>query len=166
MEYKESLSLEKIIFDTGKRNDLYEAYHQDLKDFIESIGNCEVSSEIRRLEKRYLLSKLQEKWFPILSFDAATIKNDIAELQTPKKEFKQSFNLKEMLDKYNPASNWLIPQLLRSAGLFILAGEPKVGKSIIGYHLAYAVAISGRFLGKPVRKGRVLYIQIPNVFIL
>jgi hypothetical protein len=160
MQYDPILSLEKIVFDTSKRNDLYEAYHQDLKDFIDSIGNSEVSAEIRRLEKRYLLSKLEQKWYPLLSFDSSTIKNDIAELQTPKKEFKQSFNLKEMLDKYNPASNWLIPQLLRSAGLFILAGEPKVGKSIIGYHLAYAVAISGRFLGKPVRKGRVLYIQI------
>lgn len=160
MQYTESLGLERIVFDTGKRSDLYEAYHQDLKDFIDSIGNCEVSAEIRRLEKRYLLAKLQEKWFPILSFDATTIKNDIAELQTPKKEFKQSFNLEEVLSSYNPSSNWIIPQLLRSAGLFVLAGEPKIGKSIIGYHLAYAVAISGRFLGKPVKKGRVLYLQL------
>jgi hypothetical protein len=160
MQYDPILSLEKIVFDTSKRNDLYEAYHQDLKDFIDSIGNSEVSAEIRRLEKRYLLSKLEQKWYPLLSFDSSTIKNDIAELQTPKKEFKQSFNLEEVLSSYNPSSNWIIPQLLRSAGLFVLAGEPKIGKSIIGYHLAYAVAISGRFLGKPVKKGRVLYLQL------
>jgi hypothetical protein len=160
MLYDPALGLEKIEFNTSKRNALYEAYFEDLKGFIESIGNCDTSAEIRRLDKDYLLSKLQDKWFPVLSFDANKIKNHIAELQTPKKEFKQSFNLEEVLSSYNPSSNWIIPQLLRSAGLFVLAGEPKIGKSIIGYHLAYAVAISGRFLGKPVKKGRVLYLQL------
>ena len=49
------------------------------------------------------------------------------------------------------------------AGLSILAGGPKVGKSILALHLSVGVAIGGCVLGKIfVQKGDVLYLALED----
>jgi KaiC/GvpD/RAD55 family RecA-like ATPase len=44
--------------------------------------------------------------------------------------------------------------------MYILGGDPKTGKSILAYALCYSVVVSGEFLGLPVKKGNVLYLQL------
>lgn len=160
MEYNEADGLEQIDFDIKRRIQLLSSYKQDLKDYITAITKTEGDSFDRKVTKRFLINQLVNKWYAPLGFDLSVIKRDIEELQAPPKKYKDSYNIQEIIEAYNPENNWIIPQLFRSAGLYIVAGEPKVGKSIFGYHLAYAVAISHKFLNRPVRGGRVLYLQL------
>ncbi len=48
------------------------------------------------------------------------------------------------------------------AGLAILHGKSKVGKSWLGLQLAFAVASGGKFLNVPVERGRVLYFALED----
>lgn len=133
-------------------------YKQDLRDYIETLST--VDSDNKEYIRRYLLNKLEDKWIRILGFNRTLIQMDITEMQTPKQDFVTSLTLKEALGNFKPGSSWLIPELLRSVGLYILAGEPKVGKTLLINALIYSVALSGKFLGKPTRTGNVLYIQL------
>jgi hypothetical protein len=57
---------------------------------------------------------------------------------------------------------WVIPQVL-TAGLAVLAGNPKLGKSWLVLNLAIALAAGGRALGKiPVEKAAVLYLGLED----
>ncbi|MBR0186512.1 MAG: AAA family ATPase [Synergistaceae bacterium] len=61
-----------------------------------------------------------------------------------------------------PPLKWAIDGFL-PAGLTILAGSPKVGKSILALHIALAVATGGCALGKIfVQKGEVLYLALED----
>lgn len=61
----------------------------------------------------------------------------------------------------HPALEWVVPELLPE-GYTILAGRPKVGKSILALQLAEAVAAGGMFLGRRVQKGKVLYLAVED----
>ena len=64
--------------------------------------------------------------------------------------------------KIFPPTIWAIDGFL-PAGLSILAGGPKVGKSILSLHISLAVAIGGCALGKiNVEKGDVLYLALED----
>ena len=61
-----------------------------------------------------------------------------------------------------PPLKWAIEGFLPS-GLSILAGSPKVGKSILALHIALSVAIGGCALGKIfVEQGDVLYLALED----
>ena len=60
-----------------------------------------------------------------------------------------------------PEPVWVVPDLL-PAGLTILAGKPKLGKSWMALQLAQAVAAGGRFLNRRVEKGAVLYLALED----
>lgn len=47
-------------------------------------------------------------------------------------------------------------------GIFILAGEPKIGKSWLTQQLAYAVASQGEFLGYQANYGEVIYLALED----
>ena len=61
-----------------------------------------------------------------------------------------------------PPIKWAVEGFL-PAGLSILAGGPKIGKSILALHLSIGVAIGGCVLGKIlVKKGSVLYLALED----
>jgi hypothetical protein len=61
-----------------------------------------------------------------------------------------------------PPLSWAIPGVL-PAGLTLLAGKPKSGKSWLAYAVAIAVAAGGRALGSvPVEAGDVLYLSLED----
>jgi predicted transcriptional regulator len=60
-----------------------------------------------------------------------------------------------------PEPAWAVPQLL-PAGLTILAGQPKIGKSWLALQIAQAVGAGGVALGQPVERGRVLYLALED----
>jgi hypothetical protein len=60
-----------------------------------------------------------------------------------------------------PEPVWAIPGLL-PAGLTILAGKPKVGKSWLSLQIAQAVAAGGVALGEQVEAGPILYLALED----
>ena len=61
----------------------------------------------------------------------------------------------EILSTVWPEPVWAVPGLL-PAGLTLLAGAPKIGKSWLSLQLAKAIASGGTFLEVPVERGPVL----------
>jgi hypothetical protein len=158
MQYTESLGLEKIDFTLENKAQIFAEYQQDLRNYIDTLSDKDLQN--KKLVKRYLMSCLEKKWYPILGFDSKVINHDIEDIVAPKPTFERSVNIRDILASYDPTDNWLIPNFLRTSGLYIFGAAPKTGKSLMGYHLAYSFIISGRFLGMPVRKGKVLYFQL------
>jgi hypothetical protein len=60
-----------------------------------------------------------------------------------------------------PEPRWIVPDLL-PAGLGLLAGRPKLGKSFLALQLAVAVGSGGMFLGKQLQAGRALYVALED----
>lgn len=58
--------------------------------------------------------------------------------------------------------SWLLPDILPDTGCYLLSGKPKLGKSWWAYALAVAVAQGGKFLGRDVPQGRVLYLALED----
>jgi KaiC/GvpD/RAD55 family RecA-like ATPase len=147
----------ELNLDLQEYEDIFNLYKADLMAFIDSVTK---KKNLEPFEQRYLLNKLEEKWQPLLGFNTSKILTDIADLQTPKTGFVESLNLTQALSYCNEGANWVIPNLLRNSSMYILAGEPKAGKSLLIYFLIHAIAVTGNFLGRPTKKGRVLYIQL------
>lgn len=158
MLYDPALGLEKIDFTLENKAQIFAEYQEDLRQYVATLSDKDLQN--KKLVKRYLMSCLEKKWYPILGFDSKVINHDIEDIVAPKPTFERSVNIRDILASYDPTDNWLIPNFLRTSGLYIFGAAPKTGKSLMGYHLAYSFIISGRFLGMPVRKGKVLYFQL------
>lgn len=69
---------------------------------------------------------------------------------------------KELVERTPDTQEWLVPGLLTSNELFIIAAGPRQGKSLIGLTLAHAIATGGSFLGRPVPEGKVIYANLED----
>ena len=88
----------------------------------------------------------------------ALIPADIKAIQ----EHTVLINAQDLRSTIFPPIKWAVDGFL-PAGLSILAGGPKVGKSILALHLAVGVAIGGCVLGCiNVQKGNVLYLALED----
>ena len=80
----------------------------------------------------------------------------------PKKERQTQFTAIELMSMELPEPRWAVPDILPE-GCVILAGKPKMGKSIICLNLTLSVATGGLAFGKiPVEKGGVLYLALED----
>ena len=80
----------------------------------------------------------------------------------PNKTKTTGFNAAELMLMDLPEPKWAIPDILPE-GLNILAGKPKMGKSVISLNIAIAIASGGKALGKiDVEKGGVLYLALED----
>ena len=71
-------------------------------------------------------------------------------------------NAQDLLSKEFKPINWVVPGII-PAGFTVLAGGPKVGKSILALHLAVGIAIGGRVLSSiDVEQGDVLYFALED----
>ena len=64
--------------------------------------------------------------------------------------------------KLNVPEPALVEGLLLASGVSNLVGRPKAGKSVLLHQLAIAVAKGTEWLGRPVRKGKVLLIALED----
>ena len=100
-------------------------------------------------------------------YSAAVLNDKIAQaLIPPNIRYIQkqitSINAQELRSKIFPPVKWAVEGFL-PAGLSILAGGPKIGKSILALHIALAVALGGYAFGKiKVQKGKVLYLALED----
>lgn len=77
--------------------------------------------------------------------------------KTPEAEW---MSLEELFDAHVPGLEYLIPGMLPKADTVLLIADPKVGKSLLAYDAAFAVATGeSRFLGEITQQGRVLIVQ-------
>ena len=74
----------------------------------------------------------------------------------------EQINAQDLRNKPFAPIKWAVPGFLPS-GCAILAGGPKIGKSILALHIAVGVAIGGCVLGKIfVEQGDVLYLALED----
>ena len=71
-------------------------------------------------------------------------------------------SFRELVERTSDNQEWLVPGLLTSNELFIIAAGPRQGKSLIGLTLAHAIAIGGNFLGRPVPQGKIIYANLED----
>ncbi len=72
------------------------------------------------------------------------------------------FSAIELMSMELPDQRWAVPDILPE-GCSILAGKPKMGKSILCLNLAVAVSTGGKAFGKTdVEKGGVLYLAMED----
>ncbi|MEO0758781.1 MAG: AAA family ATPase [Cyanobacteria bacterium J06648_16] len=65
----------------------------------------------------------------------------------------------ELMARAADYTDWLVDQILTTDELFLLAAPPRKGKTLLSLTLTKAVATGGKFLGRPVSQGAVLYIR-------
>jgi hypothetical protein len=66
---------------------------------------------------------------------------------------------RDLIDRAPDYVDFLVPDLLTEDELFVLAGPPRGGKSLLCMNLAKAIAEGGKFLDRPVTQGSVLYVN-------
>lgn len=112
----------------------------DWDDFAIKYGNEKVASYMKELISWLLLTEQQKNILKrVEQIDAQTLRTKV----------------------FAPIK-WAVEGFLPS-GLSILAGGPKVGKSILALHLALAVVTGGCALGQiPVKQGAVLYLALED----
>lgn len=71
------------------------------------------------------------------------------------------WTLAELYDTEFEPTFWAIPDLV-SAGLNVLAGHPKIGKSFLSLQWAHAATTGGKVFGIDVQKMRVLFIALED----
>lgn len=71
------------------------------------------------------------------------------------------WTLAELYATEFPPTFWAIPDLV-SAGLNVLAGHPKIGKSFFALQCAHAAATGGKLFGVDVQRLRVLFIALED----
>lgn len=88
-------------------------------------------------------------------------KDSDVEEQTRKLNLPPCISARELINRGFPEPTWVVPGLLL-AGLAILAGRPKIGKSWLALNIAVAVACSGLALGqiKKVEKSNTIYLAL------
>ena len=74
---------------------------------------------------------------------------------------KTIWTLAELYATHFPPPAFVVDNLLPH-GLTILAGRPKLGKSWLALQIAGAVGSGGEVLGRPVTRGKVLYLALED----
>jgi len=75
---------------------------------------------------------------------------------SPKRRRFQPRKFSELLTLSSP--KWLVERLIPEAGLALLYGKPKVGKTFWSLDLSLSIATGRSFHGIPVQRGRVTYV--------
>jgi len=88
-----------------------------------------------------------------------TMREELAEL--PDAPLLTLLSADDLLTTDWPEPVWAVPELL-PAGLAILAGKSKIGKSWLALQLAQAVGAGGKFFGRDIEQGPVLYMALED----
>ena len=151
----------ELDFNPVKDTDSYKRFDEDCLTFIESVEK--IDPKYRTIAKKHYLRKLADKWQDILGFTEGDIVSHISATTNYQDDDTPDYlNASDLL--YNSLANiarlsWVIPDFLPSSGLYLLAAMPKAGKTVLTDFIKYAMLVSGEFLGRPVKQGKILDIQ-------
>jgi AAA domain/DnaB-like helicase N terminal domain len=77
-----------------------------------------------------------------------------------KRETPSALTLAEFFDQPATAAEWLVDGLIPEGGIVMFAGKPKAGKTSLVLDLAVCVPRGEPFLGRRVKRGRVLLLEL------
>jgi AAA domain len=80
----------------------------------------------------------------------------------PKKLRDRLVTNDELMARAPDVIEYLVPDLMTSNELFLLATSPRGGKTLMAMTLAHAVATGGKFLGRPCTQGAVIYVNLED----
>lgn len=121
---------------------------------LELLALAKETDPVRRLRKRQELAIS----YRIKSADLEKVALYLhAQAKAPQVE---AMGLDELFDADIPNLEYLIPGMLPKGDSILLVADPKVGKSLLAYDAAFAVATGeSTFLGEHCQQGRVLIVQ-------
>lgn len=155
----------------------YQELEQKEKRYVAILNNSKICEGERNSTLTSLCGKLKSA--NLLQSEAAIILNSINQIQclpplplreveniiksvyryeTNEFEFKTQ-KFQDLIGKEEPEIDFLIEDLLPRANLIILAGKPKLGKSLLALQMSLCVALKRDFLDKKVKQGSVLFIS-------
>lgn len=152
-------TLQPLTFQLSNHTDIYDQYLADISSYVKCISENK-GSDYLVIARKHFFNQLLDKWQPLLGFDATKIREDIRDIQTPKINVRTSYMLKDILNEDIPILDQIVLNLLNSVGLCIFGGQAKGGKSTFLYQLVYSIVMGKPFLGRPVKAGRVLFLQL------
>lgn len=80
------------------------------------------------------------------------------EVPTPLRN-SRFFRASELQGKPVPPREWLVPDLIPHRTVTLLSGDGGTGKSLLALQLAVAAALDGRWIGREVTSGGVVYLS-------
>lgn len=132
-----------------------DAYTQDLTKARATIAQFKGLQ--RKIVTDQIIIQLYERWVEKFGFKEKQIKEHLDfEESIIDANFKSSYSFRELLEAGREAGEWLVPSFFQPASLYVCFGSGKSGKSTFVLDLKYAILVSGKFLGIPVKKGKVL----------
>lgn len=124
-------------------------------------------SKLKGLERKIAYDreviKLVEKWKSTTGFDVKTIKSHLEAVEldaTVGLDTKELYTFRDIMDLPRSNSAYIVPRLFKSAGMYVIYADPKVGKTTFMYDFLYGLTVSGEFLGYPCRKSKVVFYQL------
>lgn len=93
---------------------------------------------------------------------AAILKVDPASTVPNNTERRTAWTHAELMAEQFPAQRWLVEDLIPDAGLTVLGGKRKLGKSWLCLQIAQCVACGTPFLAHKTTPGRVLYFALED----
>lgn len=145
----------EAVIDTKPTYSFLDAYTTDLGKARANIAQYKGLQ--RRIVTDQVVVKLYENWVDKFGFSVKQIKEhlDFEESQMTT-SFKTSYSFRELLEAGREAGEWLVPSFFQPSALYTIFSGAKAGKSTLVLDLKYSILVSGKFLGMPVRKGKVL----------
>ena len=131
----------------------------DLKDLADRRDLIEVANAVIKKSgngSHYTAANVIE----YISQETEKIKNDTVEFES----FYDCIDMcrgEHLLEMEFPELQWIIKDIL-TAGVTILAGKPKAGKSVLALNICAATATGGMCLDREVEQGRVLYLHLED----
>lgn len=135
----------------GERNNVLTSYAGKLRAL--GIPEEEAKVILKSLNQTQCIPPLEEK-------EVNNILKSVFRYETGAKHFEfRTTPWHELIGKEEPEIEFLIEDLLPRACLLILAGKPKLGKSLLALLLALSVALGKSLWDKKVKQGGVLFIS-------
>lgn len=152
---EQAIEYEEPVIQTAPAHSFLDAYTVDLAKARATIAKYKGLQ--RRIVTDQLIIKLYENWVEKFGFSVKQIKEHLDfEESKIDASFKTSYTFRELLEAGREAGEWLVPSFFQPSSFYTIFSGAKAGKSTLVLDLKYAVLVSGRFLGMPVRKGKVL----------
>ncbi|PLS67757.1 MAG: hypothetical protein CV045_11740 [Cyanobacteria bacterium M5B4] len=145
------------MIDISHRQNLLEEYIQDLKEYS-SLKDPSKDPLLNRLTQEYAFNILANKWGNSLGFYPRDIKSHLSQLES--KKIDKIETLEEVLNDNSNGGEWILLDLFTKGALYLLAGAPKVGKSIFTYSLISSFLQGKPFLGRNTKPCKILHYQL------
>lgn len=161
-DIQKAIKIDKIKEDFKIKNSLWEEIMKTTRFEVEKIRlNFELKALLQsedKLEQLFQMTTIAQRY----RVSMTTLKEalNLMKQRTLTPEFETE-SLDDLFNAGSQAIDYLVPGLLPKGESALLVAMPKVGKSLLGIDLAFAVATGeDAFLGENCKQGRVLLVSV------